>query len=435
MPTPWKKTAIGGGSFHQLIVGVNLLVFLAMVGSGISLMGPNTAQMIHWGGNYGPLTLGGQSWRLFTYMFLHYGIIHFGLNMWCLWNLGALAESLYGDWLYALVYVLCGLGGGLLSLAWHPSGVSAGASGAVFGVAGALIGSLKLGEFSLPPGMIQGTLKSVITFAGYNLVFGAMSGRTDNACHVGGFVTGLVLGAAVALLAPQRDQLLPRLTILVSVFALLFGGFRWVDHKRGYVIAAAHGSALLEQGKPDEAIPQLKKALENQPNNAALHYELAHAYQMKSHFAEAESELIRVIFLAPTNNAARNNLGYCYLSEKKYPNAVKTFQDVLASDPKDAYAHNGLGWIAFQEGNHQSAVAELETAVELDPKEGDYYSLGVSYTKLKRHDEAIATFKRGQEIYGDYKELELGLAEAYRAKGMKKEAEEATTKASQLKDD
>src|SRR5437899_34237 len=61
MPTPWKRsTALAGGSFDQLFIGVNLLVFLAMVGSGISMMGPSSSQMIHWGGNFGPLTLGGQ---------------------------------------------------------------------------------------------------------------------------------------------------------------------------------------------------------------------------------------------------------------------------------------------------------------------------------------------------------------------------------------
>src|SRR3954466_8527306 len=123
MPTPWKRSAVAGGSFHQLIVGINLLVFLAMMGSGISLSGPDHAQMIHWGGNFGPLTLGGQPWRLVTYMFLHYGLIHFGLNMWCLWNMGELAESLYGDWLYALVYLLSGVGGGIASVAWHPMSV------------------------------------------------------------------------------------------------------------------------------------------------------------------------------------------------------------------------------------------------------------------------------------------------------------------------
>ncbi len=118
MPTPWKSgaQAVGAVSFNQLFVGINLLVFMVMVVSGISLMdGPNSQQMIHWGGNYAALTLGGQPWRLVTYMFLHYGLIHIGFNMWCLWDLGALAESLYGDWTFAFVYLACGLGGGIAS--------------------------------------------------------------------------------------------------------------------------------------------------------------------------------------------------------------------------------------------------------------------------------------------------------------------------------
>src|SRR3954451_9703709 len=109
MPTPWKRSAVSSLSFNQLFLGVNLLVFLAMVATGISLSGPNSPQLIQWGANYGPQTLGGQPWRLLTYMFVHIGVLHFGFNMWCLWDLGALAESLYGDWLFALVYVASGL--------------------------------------------------------------------------------------------------------------------------------------------------------------------------------------------------------------------------------------------------------------------------------------------------------------------------------------
>src|SRR5260370_22111755 len=106
--------------------------------------------------------------------------------MWCLWDLGRLAESLYGHWTFGAVYLITGLAASVTSVAWHPTGLSAGASGAIFGIAGALISSFYLGEFSLPRAAVAGTLRSVVMFAGYNLVFGAMWGRTDNAAHVGG---------------------------------------------------------------------------------------------------------------------------------------------------------------------------------------------------------------------------------------------------------
>ena len=126
-------------------------------------------------------------------MFLHIGVIHIAFNMWCLWDLGALAESLYGHWTFASVYLISGVAGSVASVAWHPGTVSAGASGAIFGIAGALIASFYLGEFSLPRAAIQPSLRSVIMFAGYNLLFGAVSGRTDNAAHIGGLVCGLAL--------------------------------------------------------------------------------------------------------------------------------------------------------------------------------------------------------------------------------------------------
>ena len=68
MPTPWKRTDVSNISFNMLFLGINLLVFAAMVMSGLSIMGPAPSQMIRWGGNYAPLTLGGEPWRLITYI-------------------------------------------------------------------------------------------------------------------------------------------------------------------------------------------------------------------------------------------------------------------------------------------------------------------------------------------------------------------------------
>ncbi len=434
MPTPWKGgAAAASASFNKLFIGVNLLVFMAMVGSGISLTSPHSAQLIRWGGNYGPLTFTGQTWRLITYMFLHAGILHIGFNVWCLWSLGDLAESLYGDWLYALIYLLSGIGGGIASMAWHPATVSVGASGAIFGVVGALIASLKLGEFSLPRPMISSTLRNVLIFAVYSLVFGAMRGGTDNACHIGGLVTGLVLGALVAVSAADRDRIFMRIVICVAVLAALAGCERWVENTRGRAVIAQHGIALLQEGRFDEAISTLQRALAQAPNNADLHFYLAVAYAKKLQFADEGSELKRVLELEPNNKAAQYNLGSVYLAEKKFPEAQRIFQELVTLDPKSPDAHYGLGSVAMAEKNYPEALKEFKTTTELDPDDGAYYDMGLSYAQLQRHDEAITAFKDQINKLGDDRETELALAASYRAKGMTKEADEATAKAAQLK--
>ncbi len=192
MTVPWKR-GFGNRPVTLVIFGINIAVFLGMALAGVSITDPTSQELLHWGANYGQWTLSGDWWRLVSSMFLHIGVIHIALNMWCLWSLGMLCESLYGPWTFAAVYLICGVGGSLASIAWHPYGVSAGASGAIFGIAGALIASLKFGEFSLPRSLVSSQLSSLVGFLAYSLIFGAISGRTDNAAHAGGLVTGLVL--------------------------------------------------------------------------------------------------------------------------------------------------------------------------------------------------------------------------------------------------
>jgi rhomboid protease GluP len=436
MPTPWAKGgAQSSVSFHQLFVGICVLVFMAMVVSGISLMdGPNPQQMVHWGANFGPLTLGGQPWRLVTYMFLHYGIFHIGFNMWCLWDLGALAESLYGDWTFAFVYLACGLGGGIASVWWHPGGVSAGASGAIFGLAGALIASLKLGEFSLPRAMTGGALRSVIAFAIFNLVLGAFWGLTDNACHIGGLVTGLIIGALIAVVAPERGDVAKRIAVCLFVLLLIGGGWMWVNHTYGFALAAERGETLLEQGKTDDAITQLKRAVSIRDDFAAAHFNLARAYQSKGDSASEIAELRRVVELDPKNPQMRYVLGTELVNAGQLAQARDVFQQMIASDSRSADGHVGLGMIAVAQRNDTVAVQEFETALKLDPNADAYYDLGAAYLRLKRSDDAITALQHHQKLSeADDYDTEMALAAAYRAKGMQKESADALQKAAALK--
>jgi rhomboid protease GluP len=182
------------------IIAVNVGVFVLMVLSGVSMVEPRNADLWHWGANTGAQTLFRQPWRMLASNYVHVGIVHILLNMWCLWNLGALAERIFDRWTYFLTYTFCGLAGSLASVSLHPDRLGAGASGAIFGLAGALISALYLGHLPVQPRALKAILKSLVSFAAYNLFFGAVVPVIDNTAHLGGFVSGLALGA---LLAPR----------------------------------------------------------------------------------------------------------------------------------------------------------------------------------------------------------------------------------------
>jgi rhomboid protease GluP len=223
MPTPWVRRAQPALSLTHILFGMNAAVFLGMALAASTIMEFPTQELVRWGANWGPLTLTGEWWRLLSCVFVHGGIIHIGFNMWCLWELGQLAESLYGRWTYLAIYLLCGIGSSLTSVFWHPGVPSVGASGAIFGLAGAMIAAFKLGEFSVPRAALSGTLRSLGAFVIFNLIFGAMIGVTDNAAHIGGLITGLIVGAVVALIAPQHNHDGRRVVIFLGTTVLFFG--------------------------------------------------------------------------------------------------------------------------------------------------------------------------------------------------------------------
>jgi rhomboid protease GluP len=234
MPAPWVRRETGI-SLTQVLFGANVAVFLGMaLSSGTVLQDFPVEETIHWGANLGVFTLTGEWWRLLTYMFLHGSLMHIGFNMWCLWDLGSLCESLYGRWTYLFIYLITGLAAGMTSAGWHPMVPSVGASGAIFGLAGALIASFALGEFSLPRVALRGTLRSLVFFVGFNVVFGSLVPGIDNAAHIGGLVSGLILGAAVAVLAPQQEHAPRRVAVFLLAAVVLAVCAAGLAHHYGF---------------------------------------------------------------------------------------------------------------------------------------------------------------------------------------------------------
>jgi rhomboid protease GluP len=219
LPPPPARRPNGGrwasAPATYTLVGINCAVYLVMVLRGVSPTNPTVLDLVKWGANFGGYVLAGQWWRLLTAAFVHVGIIHLATNMWCLWNLGLLGEPLLGPAGVIAVYVLTGVAGNLLSVAVHPQIVGAGASGAVFGLAGVLILLLKAKLLPVPPEEIRRLRKSVIYFALLNFAIGGTtmflrtSIQIDNMAHLGGFLCGLALGA----------PLVPRIGAAKSQFA------------------------------------------------------------------------------------------------------------------------------------------------------------------------------------------------------------------------
>jgi rhomboid protease GluP len=250
-----------------LLIAINLVVFAAMarhtplagywrhhVWSEMFTTMFDANRVVQFGGSEASLVLGGEWWRLVTATFVHVNVLHILINLWCLWNLGFFGEPLLGRRGFVAVYLLTGVAGNMLSLAWsmfvtHTDSIVAGASGAVFGVAGILIILLSNRGLKVPWEELRSLRLQVIFFALVNIAFGetprllpylsaetlaklhidpVTMPRVDNSAHIGGFLAGLALGLPLfskmtsGRVSYRQRQ---RLTFGAAAFALVLVGY------------------------------------------------------------------------------------------------------------------------------------------------------------------------------------------------------------------
>jgi rhomboid protease GluP len=227
-----------------LLLAINIAVYLWMVTHGVSPKEPTEGDLLRYGANVTWLVLHGQWYRLLTATFVHVGLIHLLTNMWCLWNLGILGEPLIGPYGMVAVYLITGIAGNLLSMATNVvftlrmhdvsylMQVGAGASGAVFGIAGILIVLLSNRRLPFPWEELRKLRSSVVKFALINLVIGIstivvnVGIRIDNMAHIGGFVSGLALGVPlVPRMTAGRERYLGRQKVTFAVACLVLALF------------------------------------------------------------------------------------------------------------------------------------------------------------------------------------------------------------------
>lgn len=233
LPDETTKGLIGGffsifiprkGFFiTPLLLDINILLFILMSISGVNILLPDNESLLKWGANFKPMTLDNQWWRLITNCFLHIGFVHLLLNMYALLFIGVLLEPLLGRTRFVTAYFLSGLVASLASLWWNDLIISAGASGAIFGMYGVFLALLTTDLIEKTAR--KALLTSIAIFVGYNLFLG-LKGGIDNAAHIGGLLAGIAIGYSYLRSLKNEDDLNLKITsiglVLISVLFLSF---------------------------------------------------------------------------------------------------------------------------------------------------------------------------------------------------------------------
>lgn len=195
-----------------VLIAINVIIFLL----GMILNLSDT--FINLFANYGPLVTEGQYYRLFTSMFIHANLFHILFNMYALYLLGSQAEGFFGKGKFLVIYILSGISGSLLSILLNQGAVSVGASGAIFGILGALL------YFGYNNRVYLGNtlIREIVPVILINLAFGFMMTGVDNFAHIGGLIGGLTTAMAVGFYSNTgKSDRINGIIITIMLFAFL----------------------------------------------------------------------------------------------------------------------------------------------------------------------------------------------------------------------
>jgi membrane associated rhomboid family serine protease/Tfp pilus assembly protein PilF len=398
-----------------------------MVIAHVSPWWPTSEQLIRWGANSSQqVLLNQQWWRLVTAAFVHIGAVHLLMNMWALWVLGTLAEAVLGTCLYLGVYFACAVAGALASLYWHPFSISAGASGAIMGILGAMLSVLKFAHLPLPKEILRSTTRSLVQGAVLTLAIGIFP-LVDNAAHVGGLVCGLFTGLILSwtrradyrLQRPLRIicLLIPFAVMVPLTFAMRKHSEPWAHYQRAV--------QALDARRYDEAEKEVRIALPGLPNRTAPLEILSETLFQEGNDAEARKYLQQLIAQNPANQFAVNRLAAIELKEDDAIGARDLLVRALPSQPRNAYAEVYLGRALQALNEDNDAITHYRRALTINPNlyEGAM-ALASLYEKHNQAKDAIVLYQKALQVNPGNLDALHGLAGAYLAAGMSKQASE-----------
>ena len=209
-------------SYTYVFFALNILVFLLMALAGGST---NEHTLMAFGVKSNAEIAKGQWWRFVTPIFIHIGLLHLFFNSYALWIVGPQVEKLYGSGRFVILYVLTGVAGVYGSYAYHPDTISAGASGAIFGLFGVLLAFGIRYRNSIPPFFKRAVGTGVLPVIVINLIIGFTIPAIDNSAHIGGLLAGAALAAVIPFQKPGSETDGGFRSIQIALLALIAVSF------------------------------------------------------------------------------------------------------------------------------------------------------------------------------------------------------------------
>ncbi|MBU6079655.1 rhomboid family protein [Allobacillus halotolerans] len=267
-----------------ILIALNLFIFMYMESVGSST---NTKDLIDFGAKYNPAIVEGEWWRIFTSMFLHIGAMHLFMNMMALYFLGEAVERIFGSKRFLFIYLFAGLFGGVASFATNDA-IAAGASGAIFGLFGALL----FFGVHYKRLFFQTMGSSLFIVIGINLVFGFTIPQIDNGAHLGGLIGGFIASQIVHL--PYKKAIVKQfaatLIYVVIIAGLVVYGVNRADSLDNPHTFSATAQELISEGSYDETIELVNDELDRGSEEAYLYFYRGIAYFEKSEIDLAEDD-------------------------------------------------------------------------------------------------------------------------------------------------
>lgn len=422
----------------KILVFCNMAVFLAMVvskGSWRACIFPGGDTLLAWGANLGALVVHGQYWRLLSSIFLHAGVMHLALNMYALWTFGPMVSSIFGNKRFLLIYLLSGVAGSLAGIVWDPTLISAGASGALVGLAGAMLAVLITGHLenqkqNLHPGIFFAVVCA-------SLSYGFFMQGIDNAAHIGGLIGGVFFGLVLQPGVLPQDRL-GKASALVALSAVLVvvGGsclaMTALDQRSKTYGLSQDAIKALSEKSYDKSL-QLYDQLLRTDLNSAYFVGRAASYIGLKKFQRAVSDCDRALALNPKDLNAYLARARSYHDLGQEKKALKDLDYALQLLPKHAGAYNSRAWTELALGLYQPALKDIDQALALDNSRAEFFDTrGMAYVCLGKFDKAIADFEDGLKINPEEGACFYHLFLVYKAQGKEEMAAKAKVKAEEF---